>query len=85
MAYLNRRRAERAAMLLATTDTPVGSIGTEVGWADPSQFSTRFRQHLDMSPHEYRVRSRRHYARVAAALASMPRRANGPHPRSADG
>jgi AraC family L-rhamnose operon transcriptional activator RhaR len=62
VAYLNRRRAERAAMLLATTDTPVGSIGTEVGWADPSQFSRRFRQHMDMSPREYRARSRRHYA-----------------------
>jgi AraC family L-rhamnose operon transcriptional activator RhaR len=62
IAYLNGRRAERAAMLLATTDASVGSIGVEVGWADPSQFSRRFRQHMDISPREYRVRSRRHYA-----------------------
>ncbi len=62
IAYLNRRRAERAAMLLATTDAPIGSIGAEVGWPDPSQFSRRFRQHQAMSPRAYRAQSRRHYA-----------------------
>lgn len=62
IAYLNRRRAERAANLLATTDAPIGSIGAEVGWPDPSQFSRRFRQHMEMSPREYRTRSRRHFA-----------------------
>jgi len=62
IAYLNRRRAERAASLLATTDAPVGAIGVDVGWSDPSQFSRRFRQHMDMSPREYRARSRRHWA-----------------------
>ena len=62
IAYLNRRRAERAAMLLATTDVPIGSIGAEVGWPDPSQFSRRFRQHMEVSPRSYRAQSRRHYA-----------------------
>jgi AraC-like DNA-binding protein/mannose-6-phosphate isomerase-like protein (cupin superfamily) len=62
IAYLNRRRAERAAMLLATTETPIRSIGAEVGWPDPSQFSRRFRQHMEMSPRAYRTRSRRHFA-----------------------
>ena len=62
IAYLNRRRAERAANLLATTETPIGSIGAEVGWPDPSQFSRRFRQHMEMSPRAYRARSRRQFA-----------------------
>ena len=62
IAYLNRRRAERAANLLATTDAPIGSIGAEVGWPDPSQFSRRFRQHMEMSPRTYRARSRKRFA-----------------------
>ena len=62
MAYLNRRRAERAAILLATTEESIGTIGIEVGWPDPSQFSRRFKQHMDISPRAYRERSRVHYA-----------------------
>ncbi len=62
IAYLNRRRAEHAAMLLATTDGPVGAVGVQVGWPDPSQFSRRFRQHMSMSPRAYRTQSRVHYA-----------------------
>ena len=62
IAYLNRRRAEQAAVLLATTDDPVGSIGTDVGWSDPSQFSRRFKQYVGVSPRAYREQSRVHYA-----------------------
>ena len=62
MAYLNRRRAERAAVLLATTEEPIGSIGAVVGWPDPSQFSRRFKQHMDISPSAYRGQSRVHFA-----------------------
>ncbi len=62
MAYLNRRRAERAAVLLATTEEPVASVGAEVGWPDPSQFSRRFKQYMGTSPSAYRRQSRVHYA-----------------------
>lgn len=62
IAYLNRRRAERASILLATTDAPVGSIGAEVGWPDPSQFSRRFRQHAGVSPRTYRAQRKHHFA-----------------------
>jgi AraC family L-rhamnose operon transcriptional activator RhaR len=62
IAYLNRRRAERAAMLLATTEDPIGSVGAEVGWPDPSQFSRRFKQYMGTSPRAYREQSRGHYA-----------------------
>ena len=71
IAYLNRRRAERAAMLLATTEDPVGSIGIEVGWHDPSQFSRRFKQYTGIGPRAYREQSRVHYA---------ARRKRGHHP-----
>jgi len=62
IAYLNRRRAEWAAALLATTEEPIGTVGAEVGWSDPSQFSRRFRQYMDISPSSYRAQSRVHYA-----------------------
>ena len=72
IAYLNRRRAERAAMLLAATDTSIGSIGAEVGWPDPSQFSRRFRQHMGVSPRVYRSQSRQHYAARRRRLEDDP-------------
>jgi AraC-like DNA-binding protein len=62
IAYLNRRRAERAAMLLATTADPISSVGADVGWPDPSQFSRRFKQYMGVSPRAYREQSRVHYA-----------------------
>jgi AraC family transcriptional regulator of arabinose operon len=49
-------------MLLATTEEPIGSVGAEVGWPDPSQFSRRFKQHLGTSPSAYRRQSQVHYA-----------------------
>ncbi len=58
IAWLSRRRAERAAILLATTDSAIGAIGGEVGWPDPSQFSRRFHHHMGVSPRAYRAQSR---------------------------
>ena len=62
IAYLNRRRAERAATLLATTEGTIGAVGAQVGWPEPSHFSRRFRQTMGMSPSDYRARSRSHFA-----------------------
>lgn len=62
MTYLGRRRAERAATLLSSTESSIASVGAEVGWPDPSHFSRRFRQHLGVSPRTYRAQSRRHFA-----------------------
>jgi AraC family L-rhamnose operon transcriptional activator RhaR len=60
IAWANRLRAERAAVLLTGTDEPVAAIGAEVGWPDASHFSRRFRQELGVSPRAYRRRSREH-------------------------
>ena len=62
IAYLNRRRAERAATLLATTDGAIADIGAQVGWPDPSHFSRRFRQQMGVSPRAYRAKSRMYFA-----------------------
>jgi AraC family L-rhamnose operon transcriptional activator RhaR len=60
--FANRLRAERAALLLTTTDDPVASIGAAVGWEDPAYFARRFRQATGVSPRGYRARARSHQA-----------------------
>ena len=55
IAYLSRVRAERASELLIETDLPVAAVGVEVGWADPSYASRRFRAVFDLSPAQYRA------------------------------
>ncbi len=62
IAYANRRRAERAAILLSTTDDPVAAVGARVGWPDPSHFSRRFRREFGVGPRTYRAQSHEHQA-----------------------
>jgi len=56
MAYLARRRAERAGILLAGTDDSIASIGRAVGWPEPAAFSRRFSKAYGVSPREFRRR-----------------------------
>jgi len=54
MAWLARRRAEKAAVLLLTTYLPVAQVGRAVGWHDPNYFARRFRAAFGLSAREYR-------------------------------
>ena len=72
IAYANRRRAERAAILLSTTDDPVAAIGAHVGWPDPSHFSRRFRREFGVGPRTYRAQSHEHQA--SGRTGGMPAR-----------
>lgn len=54
IAWLHRRRAERAAVLLLTTELSITTIGQRVGWGDPNYFARRFRAVFSQSPSAYR-------------------------------
>jgi AraC family transcriptional regulator, L-rhamnose operon transcriptional activator RhaR len=60
MSYLRHLRCQHAAHLLATSDTPVGSIGSAVGWDDANLFSRRFRAICGVTPSAYRLQHGRH-------------------------
>jgi len=52
--YLIRRRVERTMELLSDTDMPLSQIALAAGFADQSHCARRFRQHVGMSPRDYR-------------------------------
>jgi AraC family transcriptional regulator, L-rhamnose operon transcriptional activator RhaR len=54
LAWLLRRRCERAAVRLLTTSEPVGAIGAAVGFSDPNYFARRFRAAFGRTPRDYR-------------------------------
>jgi AraC family L-rhamnose operon transcriptional activator RhaR len=56
LAYLAHRRAETAALLLVSTDLPVGEVGERVGYPDANYFARRFRRHFGLSASGYRAR-----------------------------
>ena len=58
MAFVSRRRAELAALLLVSSNDPIAAIGVAVGWPDPSLFSRAFRREHGVSPRAYRLRHR---------------------------
>ena len=52
--FINLYRIRHAAMLLTTTDQPVGLIAEECGIASRPTFNRLFREHYSMTPTEYR-------------------------------
>ena len=52
--YLIRRRLVHTMELLSGTDMPLSQIALAAGFADQSHCARRFRQHIGMSPRDYR-------------------------------
>ena len=52
--YLIRRRVKRTMELLSGTDMSLSEIALAAGFADQSHCARRFRQHVGMSPRDYR-------------------------------
>lgn len=54
--YRIRRRIDLACMALRSDDRPVQDIATDLGYANPFQFSTQFKRLVGMSPTAFRQR-----------------------------
>jgi len=54
MEYINRKRIERAQMLLITTNLPISEIAEKVGVYSNTYFSTLFKKHTLCTPEEYK-------------------------------
>jgi YesN/AraC family two-component response regulator len=54
MDYLNRKRIERAQILLVTTTLTVTEIAEKVGIPNPTYFSTIFKKQTLSSPEKYK-------------------------------
>ena len=57
--YINRKKVERAQLLLYTTDMPVKEVAYEMGFSDHSYFIRMFKKQTDITPQEYRERMRK--------------------------
>ncbi len=66
LAWIARRRAERAAALLLATDRPVAEILAAVGWRDANHGARRFRSLVGLTPSAYRSHPHRPDAGPAA-------------------
>ncbi|WP_231890093.1 helix-turn-helix transcriptional regulator [Ralstonia solanacearum] len=52
-AYLQEKRMQAAAQLLAQTELTITEVVLQTGYANPSHFSKLFRRYFGMSPREY--------------------------------
>lgn len=57
ITYINKVRAEKAAVFLRTTDLPVSEIALLVGFNDSNYFSKIFKKYMGMTPREHRKRA----------------------------
>jgi len=54
LVYVNVLRFEAAVQLLSHTDSPVSGVANTLGFSAPGHFARFFRQHLGITPTEYR-------------------------------
>lgn len=60
--YLAETRVESACSALQDTERPISGIAHDSGFATLSRFNRCFREHRDMTPRDWRKRSRRRHA-----------------------
>ncbi|WP_027086516.1 response regulator transcription factor [Cohnella panacarvi] len=52
--YVHRTRVEAARRLLRRTNQKVADVARTVGYADPEQFTAKFKQWMNMTPSQYK-------------------------------
>jgi AraC-like DNA-binding protein len=67
--FILQRRLEKARQLLEEAQLSLAEIATSVGFADQSHFSRRFRDHVGISPGEFRRRRQPVEDSQASAMA----------------
>ena len=55
--WLDSKKFETAALLVAQTDLNIAEICNEAGFSNPSWFSKRFKEHYHCTPKEYREKT----------------------------
>lgn len=58
LAFRDELRMSRACQQLSASGLPIIRVAEEVGYGDPQYFSRSFKQHIGVSPREYRQRHR---------------------------
>lgn len=58
--YIAQCRMEKAAALLANTDTPISIVARQVGYQDSSSFTHKFKRHFALSPRDFRQKRSSH-------------------------
>ena len=53
--YINRLRLEKAAELLLSTDIPISSLASELGFYDCAYFHKLFKKRYGRSPGDFRA------------------------------
>jgi YesN/AraC family two-component response regulator len=53
--YINKKKVEKAQLLLFSTDKPVKEIAYVMGFSDHSYFIRLFRKLTGLTPQEYRT------------------------------
>ena len=57
--YINQYRVEKASVLLANTEEPIGRVGSSVGFDDVNYFSRIFKKIKGCSPNKFRSQNKR--------------------------
>ena len=73
-AFVDTRRLEAGAALLAGSDLPVAEIALATGFADQSHFTRRFSRHFGVAPAAYRRRGRANSGFISDKNAATPAR-----------
>ena len=58
--YLRNTRVHAACDMMESTDLPINDIAQKCGYNDPYYFSKQFRQVMELSPTDYRLRKQNH-------------------------